>query len=1037
MNKFDYDKLKNPRIFQENRMAAHSDHIVYANEEERCEKVTSYRKVLNGVWKFHYAKNLRQTIDGFYDTSYDCSGWDDIYVPSHIQMEGYDTPHYTNTTYPWEGKEWIKPGEIPTDFNPVASYITYFTIPKGWEDERICISFQGVESGFILYLNGKYVGYSENSFNPAEFDITDYVCSGDNKLAVQVIKWTSSSWCEDQDFFRFSGIFRDVYLYMIPKVHVQDVKIKTKLNQDMSEGNLEITLDGNGEGEVYISLYDAAKYCLHHTTWELNSRWIIANETISYAAGKGTVVIPVSKPKLWSAENPQLYVIKIEVKDKEGNLTEVFTQNVGFRVFKMHDGIMNINKKRIVFKGANRHEFSAIFGRVPVYADIYKDILTMKQNNINAIRTSHYPNCSVIYSDGRWENGIYELCDVFGLYLIAENNMESHGTMEGYGRGYADMDFVVPNDHEEWKAMLHDRVESCYGRDKNHPAILIWSLGNESCGGSVINSMADKFRELDDSRLIHYEGIFHDRRFPNSSDMESQMYPSVEAIKEFLCENTDKPFICCEYTHAMGNSCGGMHLYTKLSEEEMRYQGGFIWDYIDQSITKKDRYGSEFQAYGGDFADRPSDYEFSGNGIALGEDRKPSPKMQDVKYNYQNISIAFGDDEVTIINRNLFTDLSEYEAVFILEADGRKVREVSADIELEPLSELTMKIPEAITSIIKANAHEYVLTLSFRLAENLIWADAGHEVAFEQKIYKAIVKPYSCDKKPELIYGINNIGVRGDKFSAIFSKVAIGLVSYVYAGREMIDAIPKPNFWRAPTNNDDGNMFSARYAQWKIASMYVSTKSNDRFEDSAPTVEELSDRIRIIYKYFMPTVPKSSCEVKYDVFSDGTIETTLSYDKVDELMDMPEFGMLFTLNADYSNVTYYGMGPSENYVDRCEGAKLGIFNTTADSNLSEYLVPQECGLRTGVRWAKVIDKKGRGMMFAGDEMSLSVLPYTPHELENAKHKYELPPVHHTIVRVAKQQMGIAGDDSWGAKTLPQYLIDVSDKLEFVFTFKGI
>lgn len=1043
MKTFDEGILKDPEIFAENRLPAHSDHICFGSMAELGEGRTSLRMSLNGLWKFHYAKNLLTAPAGFEAVSYSCDDWDDIYVPAHIQMEGYDIPHYTNTTYPWEGKEWVEPGGIPERFNPAASYVKSFVLPEHFAGQETRICFEGVESGIALYLNGHYVGYSENSFDPCEFDLTPYLVPGRNKLAARVFKWTASSWCEDQDFFRFSGIFRDVYLYTVPACHVEDVKLMPVLSEDLGSGRMDILLKMHGEGEVSLDFYGARIGVVRTSLNDIRERECLYTASCTVSGETARFSFPVDQPKLWSAEEPWLYLVCLTVKDKDDRVTEVISEMTGFRRFEIRDGIMCLNGKRIVFRGADRHEFSAENGRVPDHSQLVTDIVTIKQNNINAIRTSHYPNSSSIYTDGIYEPGIYRLCDVYGLYLIAENNLESHGTFEAYERGYRDVDFVVPRDKKEYTAMMLDRVRSCYERDKNHAAVLIWSLGNESFSGENLSRMAELFRQLDGSRLIHYEGHCHDRRFPNVSDMESQMYPSVEKIEAFLKENPEKPFICCEYTHAMGNSCGGMHLYTDLSDREPRYQGGFIWDYIDQSITKKDRYGEEFQAYGGDFGDRPSDYEFSGNGIVYGGDRKPSPKMQEVKYNYRAIVCAIDETGFTVRNKNLFVNTNCYDCYVSLQADGREIERIYTETDTEPLSEKHYPMPQAVLSRMDAVRGmagydpELAITVAFVLREDTLWAKRGHEVSFSQYVMKKPAAPYSCAGKPEFIEGNNNFAVRGEHFSAIFSRISVGLVSYKYAGREMLEEIPKPNFWRAPTNNDEGNMMPQRYAQWKTASLYVTTKKEARFEDTAPEIREKEHSFVFTYRYFLPTVPAAECLLSYEVFADGTIETTLSYEPEKALGDMPEFGMLFRLNADYSCFRYYGLGPEENYADRMEGARLGRFETTAEENLSKYLIPQECGNRCGVREARVTDKRGRGLLFTGDALSVSVLPYTPHELENARHPYELPRIHHTVVRIAGQQMGIAGDDSWGARTRPEYLIDVKNRLTLTFRFCGI
>lgn len=1027
MSDFDSNIIKNPEIFEQNRLAAHSDHVCYKNELEKIKGKSSLRYDMNGLWKFAYAKNQSLAPCGFEAADYDCKGWDEIRVPAHIQMEGYDVPIYTNTTYPWEADESIKPGEVPEIFNPVASYVKYFTIPENMKNKRVCISFQGVESGFALWLNGHYVGYSEDTFDPSDFELTDYIVEGENKLAVRVWKWTSSSWCEDQDFYRFSGIFRDVFLYAVPCAHVEDLSVVPTLNDTFDEGTLSVSIKADGDGIASVKLYelgdlsvekyDRAKLLLEEFDIELRDKEICEDSC------------NVKNPLLWSAEKPNLYEVKIIVKDTHGNEIEFISQLAGFRRFEMVDGLMKLNGKRIVFKGVNRHEFSSIIGRVPNRDEVIKDIVTMKKNNINAIRTSHYPDDSMLY----------ELCDIYGIYMIAENNLESHGTWEAYNKGYVDLDFVVPKDKPQWREMMLDRANSCYQRDKNHPAILIWSCGNESFGGKTIYEMSQLFRQLDKHRLVHYEGVFNDRSYNDTSDMESQMYTPVAGIEKFLAEHPEKPFICCEYTHAMGNSCGAMHKYTELSDREPRYQGGFIWDYIDQSIYKKDRYGKWFLTYGGDFGDRPTDGDFSGNGICYGGEREASPKMQEVKFNYQNISVDFDSDYIfTVTNKNLFVNTSVFDAFAILLADGDEVYRTKLQISVPPMDRASYEVPVTLKNSMIDVEKEYCIVVSFVLKENTIWEKAGYEIAFGQHMIKKPVSEYSCDKSVELVVGNGNILVRGENFKALFSRMNLGMVSYVYGGIEMLpNTIPLPNFWRTPTNNDSGNMMPQRYAQWKIASMYVTTRQNQRFADTSPRVEKNDNNIAITYTYFMPTTPQSSCEVTYRVFGDGTIETTLSYDPVKELGDMPEFGMMFKLDADYDTVKWYGLGPQETYEDRQHGGKYGVYENKVADNVAEYLVPQESGNKCRVRYAKVMDKKGRGMLFFGDELSFSALPYTPHELENAAHHFELPPVHYTVIRVAKKQMGVGGDDSWGAHTHPEYLLDVSEKMEFTFCFRGI
>jgi len=1009
MKAFDYNLVKNPEYFADNRMKAHSDHVYYKGWEDETNKENSFRHSLNGIWKFHYAKNYEGTVKGFQDEDYCALPWDDIRVPAHIQLEGYDIPQYANVQYPWDGRELFKPGEIPTRFNPVASYVKYFEVPETMKGQPVYISFQGAESGLALWLNGSFVGYSEDSFTPSEFDLTPYLHEGVNKLAVQVFKWTSSSWCEDQDFYRFSGIYRDVYLFTVPSVHVYDLEVRTSLDDNYQDATLAVKAfsQSTKAGNVRLTLNDGDKL-IGECTGDLTS--------------EGQYEIAVQNPKLWSAEAPKLYDLLIEVTDKKGEITEVIRQRVGFRRFELIDNVMCLNGKRIVFKGANRHEFSSITGRNVSEAELIKDLVTMKQNNINAIRTCHYPD----------DSRIYQLCDEYGIYMIDETNLESHGSWTGSGRFERNVAEVVPGDRPEWLAMMLDRVESVYQRDKNHPAILIWSCGNESFGGLNIFEMSNKFRALDPTRLVHYEGVYNDRRYNDTSDMESTMYATVEEITEFLKKDRSKPYICCEYTHAMGNSCGAMHKYTDLTDTEMLYQGGFIWDYIDQSIYKKDRYGKEFQAYGGDFGERPTDYEFSGNGIAHGGEREASPKMQEVKFNYQNISVFVEESCVKVVNKNLFVNTNEFDCVVSVYKDGILVKTAALLTAVEPLSEATYDLPVGQFT----RPGEYVTIVSFALKEDAIWATRGHEVAFGQGIY-TVEKPAKAPSEwIEIIDADFNIGVRGENFDVLFSVLNGGLVSYRYAGKEMIEAIPKPNFWRAPVDNDAGSLMQARCGQWKLASMYSSHRATDG-TFYKPQLEKRENSAVITYTYVLPTVPVTKCELAYEVFGDGTINTTLRYEAAKGMGEMPEFGVMFKFNADYEFVEWYGNGPAETYEDRKHGAKLGIYNNKVIDNMAAYLVPQECGNKTDVRYATITDRKGRGMKFSGDSINFSALPYTPHELENARHPYELPEIHYTVVKVAKQQMGVAGDNSWGALPHPEYCIDTKGEIEFAFSFKGI
>ncbi len=1021
MSEFRYERVKDPTYFEENRLAAHADFTAYADWEEYQSGESSFRYGMNGLWKFAYAPNYASALAGFEQPSFDCHGWADIKVPAHIQMEGADIPQYANVQYPWDGREQIKPGEIPEHFNPVAHYVKYFKVPREMQGKPVYISFQGVESALVLWCNGQFVGYSEDSFTPSEFELTPYLTQGENKLAALVFKWSSSSWCEDQDFFRFSGIFRDVYLYTVPAVAVRDVKVQTLLQEDYKEAKLVLDLALSGEATIVGKLLDSprpsAALPIDTAVRMASLQGACVGELRTRTGGDCHLELSVENPKLWSAEDPKLYSLLLEIYNDAGELQEVLVQRVGFRRFELRDKVMCLNGKRIVFKGVNRHEFSSVSGRVPRREELWQDLVTMKQHNINAIRTSHYPNASPLYA----------LCDELGLYMIAECNLESHGSWEPATRGVYDKSEVVPGDQPQWNAMMLDRANSMYQRDKNHPAILIWSCGNEAFGGKNIYDMSRFFKAQDPGRLVQYEGIIHDRRYPGTSDVESQMYTHAEDIEKWLQKDRSKPFICCEYSHAMGNSCGAMHKYTDLTDREPLYQGGFIWDYVDQSIYKKDRYGRFFQAYGGDFGDRPCDYNFSGNGIVYGGDRTPSPKMQEVKFNYSNIAVSITREKFTVKNKNLFVNTDNFTCVILLEREGKLVQTIQQSVSVEPLDTRDFPMPFEIP-----DTAEYAVTVSFRLKEDRAWAKAGHEVAFGQQVFAGNVASVSMKQtRPmQIIRGNYNFGVRGEEFEVLFGGK--GLVSYRYGGREMFQSVPMPNFWRAPIDNDFGNHMMQRYGQWKLASMYATV------ENCTGIAYREGDACAVIaYKLALPTSPKTECELSYEIYGDGTIGVKLSYDPVPGLGDMPEFGVMMKMDADYDHLEWYGNGPEETYADRKHGAKLGIYSNLVADNMARYLVPQECGLKTDVRYAKVTDLAGRGILFAADNMSFSALPYTPHEMENAMHDYELPPVHYTVIRAMEAQMGVGGDDSWYSRVHDEYLIDVSSRKEFTFFFKGI
>lgn len=1015
---FDISKLADSTYFADNRLPAHSDHHYYANEEEMLNEEMSMRQSLNGLWYFSYAKNLASRIEGFEKADYNCKIWDTIRVPAHIQMEGYGKPQYTNVAYPWDGHEELNEGEIPTENNPIASYVKYFTVPQGWNE--VFVSFQGVDSAMALWLNGKFVGYSEDSCTPSDFDLTPYLVAGENKLAVQVYRFSSASWLEDQDFWRFSGIYRDVYLYTKPQLHVEDLFIHAQPENNYQDGKLTVDFKWNNEEEKQL----AVKLVDKHNN--------VVIDTVETVQGKTSqFVADIKNVELWSAEYPNLYKAIFTVMDKAGNIVEIIPQNIGFREFKMDGNIMKINGKRIVFKGVNRHEFDCYHGRAIPESKIAHDLEIMKLHNINAVRTSHYPNNSKLY----------ELCDIYGLYVIDETNLESHGTWQIRGTVRCDQN-TVPNDIGHWHDAVLDRAKSMLERDKNHASIIIWSCGNESYGGKNIFDMSEYFRKADPSRLVHYESVCWDRsenpngkmklampderRYDATSDMESQMYTKVAQIKEFLAKYREKPFICCEYTHSMGNSNGGMHKYTDLTDEEPLYQGGFIWDFADQAIWGKDVYGNEVMRYGGDFGDRSCDYNFSGNGIVYA-DHSLTSKLQDIKFNYQNFTLKPSKESVTIINKSLFTNTNEYDLVVTLAKEDKQVYRTKLTADIKPGETGTIEY----TLPTKLIAGEYVVTASLVLKEETIWGKYGHEVAFGQYVFDvAEVKQPEITAPVKLIKSDFNIGVKGEGFKVLFSLDKNMLTSYKYNGVELIEELPRLNFWRAPIDNDYGCGMPFDTAQWKLASMY--SKCVD-----VQLSENLPESVTIQFTYELATRPVAKVVVAYTVTGDGSVKVDMDYAKVEGLSAIPDFGMLFTIPVDYDQIKYYGLGPCDNYIDRKQGAKLGVFTSTAQDEVQPYLMPQETGNHCDVRWFEVTDRRGRGIKISSETpFEASALPYTPHELENAKHHYDLPRPHHTIVRASLGMYGVGGDDSWGAPTLDEYITKNENK-HFSFTVKGI
>ncbi|MFC4101414.1 glycoside hydrolase family 2 TIM barrel-domain containing protein [Paenibacillus xanthanilyticus] len=1017
----------NPDIFALNRMPAHAALMPYASVEEaiRGDRSASASYLsLNGTWKFSWAANPDARIAGFEQDAFDCGAWADIQVPGHWQLQGYDYPQYTNIRYPWESTEELKPPFAPTTYNPVGSYVRHFTIPAAWDGQSVYISFQGVESAFYVWVNGDLVGYSEDTFTPAEFDLTPYLRKGENKLAVEVYRWCDASWLEDQDFWRLSGIFRDVYLYTRKPVHIYDFFAVPDLDEQYRDAQLTIrALIANeyeaGHALAYsleAMLYDAAGAPALDQPFTLQTN-VVPGDSVAVQGS-----IPVANPAKWSAEQPNLYTLVLALRDETGAAIETVSCRVGFRKFDIQDGLMRINGKRIVFKGVNRHEFSCDHGRVPSREDMLTDVKLMKSHNINAVRTSHYPN------DSAW----YELCDEYGLYVIDETNLETHGSWS-YNQSELG-DFTVPGSRPEWTANVIDRANSMFQRDKNHPSVLIWSLGNESFGGDNFIRMHDFLREADPSRIVHYEGVFHWRASEDASDIESHMYTRPDKVEQYALDNPRKPFILCEYAHAMGNSVGGLHHYTKLFDQYPILQGGFIWDWVDQAIRQYGEDGKPYMAYGGDFGESPHDGNFCGNGLVFA-DRAVTPKLLEVRKCYQNVDILAVDavnGRFSIWNKSLFTDLSAYAVRWQITENGHAAGEGTIALAVEPdgRTEFEIELPRRQDPLAEA-----VVTITLHLKEATLWADAGHEIAFEQFVLPAAagiarVGALAAAGSVTLTDSDSVLAVEGNGFRAAFDKSTGALVSWTSGERETLLAPLVPNFWRAYTDNDRGNKHHERCATWRDA-------GRDR-RLLALTWEALQDRVLIRATFELPTTNVSACVIQYAVMAGGEIDVSMALSPGANLPEIPEIGLMVQLDPSFDRLTWYGKGPHESYWDRESSAKLAIHEGLVADQFVPYLRPQECGNHTQVRWAEIKDSDGAGLRIeTGLPIEFNALPYTPSELESHDHAHLLPPVSKTVLRINHKQMGVGGDDSWGTKPHQAYWLEANQSYAYSFRMKLI
>lgn len=987
-----------PDVFQINRLPAHATLMPYGDETSALlgdRTASSYYFSLNGTWKFHIATNPSQRDTSFYKDTTNISSFGNIIVPGNWETQGYDHPIYTNSQYPWTLFDHQSPPQAPTVYNPVGSYRREFTVPSTWNGRQIFLSFQGIGSAFYIWINGNYVGYGEDSFTPKEFDITKYLRTGTNNISVEVYRWSDGSWLEDQDMIRLSGIFRDVFLFSTPPVHIYDFHYTTDL--DGSYTNASLTVKANLK---YYSQTAPAGYSVAAAVYNSNGVQVTSLQlgTASFITGNETQLsqsTSVSNPDKWSAEFPNLYTLVIVLKDPSGNVIETESCLLGFRKFELSGGKMKINGKPILFKGVNRHEIDPETGKTLTYDRMLQDITIMKQFNINAVRTSHYPNYP------HW----YELCDKYGIYVIDETNLESHGTGG-----------TLPASKPEWTNNCVDRVKSMVERDKNHPSVLIWSLGNEAYSGNNFQLMADWVHQNDPTRLVHYQG------YNDVADINSDMYAPVENVVGY--SNSTKPFILCEYSHAMGNSEGNLYQYWDAFENNPNTQGGFIWDFVDQGLWNPAHTGF---LYGGDWGDNPNDADFCANGL-ISADRTLQPEIYEVKKVYQNIKIKAVDTlkgQFKIKNYYRFTNVNSFSGTWQLMEDNKQINSgtlTASDLNIQPLDSSVISIGFG-TPALKTGA-KYWLNFSFKLIQDELWANAGHEIASEQfEIPFAVPDAPMIDTSKIPILSVvdskDSIVASNTNLQLVFDKNAGTISSFIYQGTKLLQSGPVPSFWRAPNSNDRGNGMPTRCATWKTASQGRTV--------TGVTVKNISThQIQVAVNFTYPTSTKSYGIVIYDIYGDGNvvISSTLVPGNT-QLPEIPEVGMLCTVPADFSKITWYGRGPLENYWDRKKGANVGVYTTTVDSMFVSYIRPQETGNRTDVQWVCLTNSSGNGLMAVGmPNIEFNALQYTPWELDSkgTQHPFNLVKNTSTVLRLNYHQMGLGGDNSWGARPHPEFTL---------------
>jgi beta-galactosidase len=1032
----DRPEWDNPAVVHIGTEKPHATMMAYPSAElartgERAK--SPWFQSLNGTWKFQGSMRPAERPLEFYRTDYNDSAWGTIPVPASWQMHGFDIPIYTNIIYPWP-QDPSKPPQVPYDYNPVGSYRLRFTVPPTWNGRQVYLHFDGVDSAFYAWVNGKKLGYSEDSRTPAEFNVTPYLKAGANLLAVEVYRFGDGAFLEDQDMWRMSGIFRDVYLWSTPETHLRDYEVRTDLDDSYRDGTLRIKASvTNAAGrqskvELVAQLSNSAGVATGkpaRTTLEIGGK----------AESVAELEIPVANPRKWSAEDPYLYKLLLTVKTPAGAVLEVIPQNVGFRRVEIRNGRFLVNGRAILVKGVNRHEHSEETAKYVPVESMIKDIRIMKQFNVNAVRTSHYPNSPV------W----YDLCDRYGLYVLDEANIETHH----YGN---DPRNRLTND-PEWQTAYVDRVARMVERDKNHPSVVIWSMGNESGDGQNAAATYQWTKKRDTSRPFHYEGSSANRG-PNS-DINSFMYPTPDQVKQRAAAKPEMPLILCEYTHAMGNSNGGLKEYWDIFYSGTNAQGAFVWDWVDQGIRlqvpaeyRANTSKTTFLAYGGWWEDKNgvrNDNDFNNNGL-VAADRTPHPGLYAIKYVYRYLHASAADlgaGRIRVKNWFDFTNPKDLaEGTWEVKGGGRTLGSgvlPALDIEPGAEKEFTLELPK----FEPRPGMEYWLNIAFRLKHATSWAPLGHEIAWDQFQLPAgapaarFAPPKTAQL--EIKDGADDATITGKTFSLRFDKRDGVITSYRFKGVALLERGPRPDFWRTPTNNDRGawkNVFRQRAEKDKSVDIALWRDAGPQWDVRNVKVEKVDDSTaRITVNADLPAVG-ATYSMTYTVYGTGDIVVESQYKPgTEKLAMMPRFGNELVVAPGLENITWYGRGPKETMIDR-QFERVGVYTSTVDKEWVDYMRPQENGNKTDVRWVKLTNPEGVGIMAVGAPLlSVSARHYTKGDMQQAAYTFQMKRHPETFLNLDLKMMGAGGIDSWSARAYPMEPYRIPSGQEYSYRYR--